>query len=198
MNKSVPEIIAEGNRELKEKELRNEFSEEDEIQNEKEANQEINTIRIIKKKIENKEDEIQKEIEDLQEKIDSKKKNLRNYKEEKKTEIEESKKRLKEYAEVLRKNNSNKKTFYFPDGKLRFRKRPPKWDYPENEEKIIEQCKKAGLEDAIQSRERVHKTRFKDKVEVKEDGEIVNPDTGDVIEGVKVSEREDHFKVDTN
>ena len=104
---------------------------------------------------------------------------------------------VRNYGELLRKENPERKTFYLDNGKLRFASRNRKWVYLDEEE-FVKICEDSGMKDVIQNKKRVHKTNFKSKVKIKDNGRVINPETNKIINGVRLEERNDYFRVNTN
>jgi len=92
---------------------------------------------------------------------------------------------LRDYAERLKKEDKDFKTKKLPFGKIQYRKQRPKWNY--DDDKLTEYAEES-MPDIIKVKKKVDKRELKKKVEVS--GEtVVNPETGEVIEGVEVQER---------
>ena len=109
--------------------------------------------------------------------------------------IENFKCLLEEYANKLKEEDEDLKTHSLPYGKLKFRKQRPKWDY--DDEKLVKGVEKAGLYDLIDVKKKVNKRDLKKQVEVA-GNKIVNPSTGEIIEGVEIVERGEKFKIKVN
>jgi len=60
---------------------------------------------------------------------------------------------------------------------------------------LLNSIKKADRDDLIKIKESVNKREFKKQVEVA-GNQVVNPETGEVIEGVEVQERGEKFSID--
>jgi hypothetical protein len=100
---------------------------------------------------------------------------------------------LTEYAMNLKEDDEDIKTYSLPFGKLKFRKQRPKWKY--HDSMLLNSIKKADRDDLIKIKESVDKREFKKQVEVA-GNQVVNPETGEVIEGVEVQERGEKFSID--
>lgn len=99
---------------------------------------------------------------------------------------------LAEYAMKQREENPKFKSMKLPYGAIRFRKQQPKYHY--NEEKLLESLKRAGKTEFIKIKEAPDKAAVKKAFAIHED-KLVDPDTGEFIEGVTVEHREDKFEV---
>lgn len=102
---------------------------------------------------------------------------------------------LAEYAETIRKENPKFKTLKLPSGRIRYKKQQPKWHYKDDE--VVEALKDAGMTDYIKVKETPSKSDIK-KAFVVSDGKVINPDTGEIVTGIEVEEREDKFEVVTD
>ncbi|KXS41408.1 MAG: Mu-like prophage host-nuclease inhibitor protein Gam [Candidatus Frackibacter sp. T328-2] len=100
---------------------------------------------------------------------------------------------LTEYAMKLKEDDEDLKTHSLPFGKLRFRKQRPKWKY--HESMLLNSLKKAGRDDLIKIKESVDKRELKKQVDVA-GSQVVDLETGEIIEGVEVQERGEKFSID--
>lgn len=106
---------------------------------------------------------------------------------------------LFEYAQQLREEDPTMKTHSLPFGKLQFRKRRPKWQY---EDELLDTVKEK-IPDAVRVKEDVDKRTLKKIVKdsgeykILDDGRVVNTDNGEFVEGLKVVDRGESFKVKT-
>ena len=101
---------------------------------------------------------------------------------------------LTEYGMKLKEDDEDIKTHSLPFGKLKFRKQRPKWKYHDSM-LLLNSLKKADRDDLIKIKESVDKRELKKQVEVA-GNQVVNPETGEVIEGVEVQERGEKFSID--
>lgn len=99
---------------------------------------------------------------------------------------------LVEYAIKKREEDPNFKTLKLPNGRIGFRKSQPKWVY--DNDKVIETLEKANLTDFIRVKKEPAKTDIKKAFDVVGD-KVINPDTGEVIEGITIEAQEDKFNV---
>lgn len=99
---------------------------------------------------------------------------------------------LVEYATNKRKENPKFKSMKLPNGRIGFRKRQPKWIY--DNEKVIETLEKAELSDFIRVTKSPSKADIKKAFEVVGD-KVVNPDTGEFLEGITVEQQDDNFNM---
>ncbi len=93
----------------------------------------------------------------------------------------------------LKEENEELKTHKLPFGKLRFRKQREKWSY--DEDKLLQAIDEAGLEDLIKVKKSVDKAELKKRLIVS-GSRVINPDTGELIEGVEIEERGEKFSID--
>lgn len=185
--KTITEIFAEANSKILNDKASNE--EMKEISNRRDVENAILEIKKIRQEIK----EASREKGYLEIELENKKDDLRT----KKEKVRKIESNVRNYGELLRKENPERKTFYFNNGKLRFASRKRKWVYPD-EKRFVKICEDFGLTDVIQNRKRVHKTKFKSKVKIKDDGNVINPETNEIIKGVKLEERNDYFGVYPN
>jgi phage host-nuclease inhibitor protein Gam len=100
---------------------------------------------------------------------------------------------LAAYAQKRRNEDPKFKSLKLPQGKIAFRKQQPKWEY--DDAKLIQSLKSSGLEDLIRIKEEPDKTAIKKRLVIS--GEFaVNPESGELIDGITVLHREDDFKVE--
>lgn len=96
------------------------------------------------------------------------------------------------FALKKRETDPKFKSMKLPNGRIRFKKQQPKWNY--DDEKVVKALKDAGLQDFIKVKESPSKTDIKKAFDV-QDGKVVVPDTGEILDGVEVIEQEDKFEV---
>lgn len=101
---------------------------------------------------------------------------------------------LAEYALKKKENDPDFKTLKLPNGKLTFRKQQPEWKLDDS--KVIESLKNAGEDDLIKVTEKPKLAEIKKKFKASK-GKAINPDTGEVIEGITVEDRPEKFGVTT-
>jgi len=161
------------------------------IDNDQKANWALRKIRHLKqKKKENKEfaeteiKAIQKEIDEVNEWLESENESLDN-------DIEYMEGMLRVYAEQLKEDDPKLKTHKLPFGQLQFRKQRDKWKY--DNDKLLEFVEK-NLKDTIKIKKKVDKRKLKKKIRVVGSKTVV-ADTGEVVEGIEVTERGEKFKV---
>lgn len=100
---------------------------------------------------------------------------------------------IEEYAREQRSRDPKWKAST-PYGKVSFRKQQPKWEY--DEKKALEVVESAGLDHFIRVKKELDKVALKAKVTVLEDGRVVEPDSGAIIEGVVVAPQPEALKVE--
>ena len=99
---------------------------------------------------------------------------------------------LTSYALNKRAEDPKFKSLKLPNGRIGFRKSQPKWVY--DNDKVIETLEKANLTDFIRVKKEPAKTDIKKAFDVVGD-KVINPDTGEVIEGITIEAQEDKFNV---
>lgn len=95
---------------------------------------------------------------------------------------------LRDYAIRQREANPKFKGESTPYGKVGFRKQSPEWLY--DDMKLLESLKSAGRDDLIRIKEEPNKAELK-KIVAVQDGRVIDPESGAIIEGVTVLMRED-------
>lgn len=100
---------------------------------------------------------------------------------------------LTEYAEELRQRDPTFKSVHLPNGRIGYRKQQPKWII--DEAVLINSLKQLGYEEYIQVKELVKKAELKKRFQVVGE-KVIDPETGELIEGAKVLEQEDVLKID--
>ncbi|MDC0763460.1 host-nuclease inhibitor Gam family protein [Brevibacillus sp. AG] len=98
------------------------------------------------------------------------------------------------FAHEQRSKDPKWKSESTPYGKVSLRKMPAKWDY--NEELALETVQSAGMDKFIRIKTELDKAILKKSVVVRDDGQVVDPETGLVIAGVTVSDQPDILKVE--
>lgn len=81
-----------------------------------------------------------------------------------------------------------------PYGKIAFRKQQPKWNY--DEQKALESIESIGLDKFIRTKKELDKAALKASVVVREDGRVVDTETGLFIDGITVTEQPEALKVE--
>ena len=106
---------------------------------------------------------------------------------------------LFEYAQQLREEDPGMKTHSLPFGKLQFRKRRPKWQYGDE---LLDTVKET-IPDAVRVKEDVDKRGLKKiikdsgRFKILDDGRVADTESGGIVEGLKVVDRGESFKVKT-
>ncbi|QTY16912.1 host-nuclease inhibitor Gam family protein [Virgibacillus pantothenticus] len=102
---------------------------------------------------------------------------------------------LSTYALQKRENDPKFKSQSLPNGRIRFVKQQPKYHY--EDDMLLESLKKLERSDLIKVKEAPNKEALK-KEFIPHDGKLIDPETGEVLEGVTIEEREETFKVEVN
>ena len=95
---------------------------------------------------------------------------------------------LSSFALKQREIDPNWKKTSTPYGTVKFRKQQPKWHY--DDAKLLESLKSAGRIDLIRTKEEPNKADLK-KIAKVVGGQVVEPESGAVLEGVMVEEQDD-------
>lgn len=99
---------------------------------------------------------------------------------------------LTSYALNKKAEDPKFKSLKLPNGRIGFRKSQPKWVY--DNDKVIETLEKANLSDFIRVTKAPSKADIKKAFEIVGD-KVVNPDTGEVIEGIEIEPQDDKFNL---
>ena len=164
------------------------------IDNDQKANWALRKIRHLKNKKDENEEFAETEIEAIQKEIDEVNSWLELENSSLSKDIEYLELKLKYYALDLKDDAPELKTHKLPFGQLQFRKQGKKWEY--DNDKLLKFAEK-NLKNAVKVKKRVDKRKLKQKIKVVGDKAVVS-DTGEVIEGIKVIERGEKFKVKTD
>src|SRR5690625_439582 len=97
---------------------------------------------------------------------------------------------LAQYAADKKAEDPKFKSLKLPNGNFGFRKRQPKWNY--DNEKVVQALEKAEMNDLIRVKKEPAKADIKKAFAVN-DGQVINPQTGEVIEGITIEEQADSF-----
>lgn len=117
---------------------------------------------------------------------------FKQIKEQKQNQIEHLQSMLAEYAIKQREKDPKFKSLKLPNGRFGFRKRPDKWNY--DDEKLLESLKQSEMTDLIKVEEKVNKRDLRKVLEVV-NGKVLNPETGEFIDGVSIEEQGESFNV---
>lgn len=99
---------------------------------------------------------------------------------------------LAKYAMDKREQDPKFKSLKLPNGNIGFRKKPKKWNY--QDDILLETLKQNQLTDFIRVKEQPDKSQIKKAFEVVGD-KVINPETGEVLEGITVEDQEEDFSV---
>lgn len=99
---------------------------------------------------------------------------------------------ITEYAIKKREENPEFKSIKLPSGRFGFRKAQPKWNY--DDEKVVNALESNGLTSFVRVKKAPIKADIKKAFAVN-NGQVVNPSTGEIVEGITVTEQEDNFNV---
>lgn len=97
------------------------------------------------------------------------------------------------YAVKKREEDPKFKSQKLPNGRIKFVKKQPKLNY--DNQAVIEYLKNNERTDLIRVKEEPSKSDIKKAFVINED-KLIDPDTGEVVEGVTVEHLEDEFKVE--
>jgi uncharacterized membrane protein len=98
---------------------------------------------------------------------------------------------LMKYAADRRKDDPKFKSLKLPNGKFGFRKSQPKFHYEDHQ--LLESLKASGKTDLIKVKESPDKATIKKKYTVHGDS-LIDPDSGEILQGVNIEHRDDAFK----
>lgn len=98
---------------------------------------------------------------------------------------------LAQYAIVRRNADPKFKSLGLPNGRIRFKKQQPAFHYVDD--RLVKALKAQGRTDLIKVKESPDKTELK-KQFTRNGDKLFNPDTGEVLDGVTVKERDDKFE----
>ncbi len=129
-------------------------------------------------------EEINEEIEEIKAWLDKENKKLQGN-------IDFMKNKLHNYALDLKDDNPDLKTHNLPFGALTFRKQRPKWKY--DDEKLVKFVE-SNLDDVLKVKKKVNKRELKKKAKIV-GKRAINEETGEVINGVRIIQRPEKFKV---
>lgn len=93
---------------------------------------------------------------------------------------------IEQYAAEQRESDPDFKKATTPYGAVQFRKQPAKWNY--DDATLLESLKSNGLTDLIRIKEEPDKATLKKRAQV-QNGQVIDPETGAIIEGVTVEEQ---------
>ncbi|GEN87212.1 host-nuclease inhibitor Gam family protein [Oceanobacillus sojae] len=99
------------------------------------------------------------------------------------------------YAIKKREEDPKFKSQKLPNGRIKFVKKQPKLNY--DDKAIVEYLKNNERTDLIRVKEEPSISDIKKEFVINED-KLIDPDTGEVIDGVTVEHLEDEFKVEVN
>ena len=99
------------------------------------------------------------------------------------------------YALKKRKKDPEFKSQKLPNGRIKFVKKQPKLNY--DDQAVVDYLKKNERVDLIRIKEEPSKSEIKKAFVINED-KLIDPDTGEVVDGVTVEYLEDEFKVEVD
>lgn len=102
---------------------------------------------------------------------------------------------LAEYLNNKRKEDPEIKSITLPTGNVGFRKRQPKWIY--NDEVLLESLESENMNDLIRVKKEINKKTIRKEFKVV-NGNVINPETGQVIEGIQVVQQGESLNVRLN
>jgi len=151
----------------------------------------LRKIKHLKEKQTKNEELAESEIEEIQKEIDEVNKWLDEENDKLQKSIDFFESVLYFYALELKKENPKLKTHKLPFGQLQFRKKRPKWNY---DDKKLLNFITSNYGELVKIKESVDKRKLKQVTKVVGD-KVVVKDTGEIVEGVEVLERDEEFQV---
>ena len=161
------------------------------IDNKGKANWALRKIRHLKKKQSENDKLADSEISKLKYEINEVKDWLNSENDSLQKSIDYFKNLLKGYALSIKEEDPEFKTMKLPFGELQFRKRRDKWNY--DEKKLLEFAKD-NIQTSVKVVEKVDKRKLK-KLVKKVGNKVIIKDTGEIVEGISIEERNEKFKV---
>ena len=146
----------------------------------------LQKIKELKEKKQEKEELAEERIYQIEQWLKEETNKLNN-------QIENFEAMLAEYADKLKEQDPDFKTKSLPFGKIQYRKQRAKWQY--DNEKLTEYAEK-NIPKAVKTKKKVDKRELKKLVEVAGD-KVVHPETGEIVEGIKVQERGEKLYIKT-
>jgi phage/plasmid-associated DNA primase len=151
----------------------------------------LRKIKHLKQKQQKNEKLAEAEIEDIQKEIDEVQEWLDKENEKYQNSIDYFESLLYFYTLELRKEDPELKTHKLPFGKLQFRSKRPKWNYDNS--KLLDFVS-TNYREFVKVKESVDKRKLKQMTEVV-GNKVVVKNTGEIVEGVEVVERNEKFQV---
>ncbi|MEF3330601.1 host-nuclease inhibitor Gam family protein [Oceanobacillus oncorhynchi] len=102
---------------------------------------------------------------------------------------------LAHYAVKKREKDPKFKSQKLPNGRIKFVKKQPKFNY--KDESVVKYLEESEREDLLKVTKEPKKAEIKKAFVIKED-KLIDPDTGEVVDGVTVEHLEDEFKVEVS
>ena len=102
---------------------------------------------------------------------------------------------LSAYALEKRDEDPKFKSLKLPNGSIRFKKQQPAFKY--DNAALLDYLKKSEETDLIRIKEEPNKSAIK-KLFIVQDDSLINPNTGEIVEGVTIEKRDDKFEVVIN
>lgn len=88
--------------------------------------------------------------------------------------------------------NTEQKRVKLPSGSVHIRKQQPKWVY--NDDAVLKSLESSKMDEFIRIKKEVNKAELRKNVEVV-GNKVVNKETGEVIDGIEIVEREEKLNV---
>jgi len=102
---------------------------------------------------------------------------------------------LAEFLQNKRKEDPKFKSITLPNGNVGFRRKQSKWIY--NDDVVLKTLESENMNDFIKVEKKLDKRLIKKAFEVAGD-KVINPDTGEVIEGIEIVEQGESLNVRLN
>ncbi len=102
---------------------------------------------------------------------------------------------LGEYVNMKREEDSKFKSITLPSGNVGLRANQKKWIY--KDDVVLKALEQAKLDDFIKTEKKLNKQQIKKAFEVSDD-KVINPDTGEVIEGIEIVDQGESLNVRLN
>jgi len=100
------------------------------------------------------------------------------------------------FASVPHKVTKTQESYQLPSGKLVFKKQAP--DYQRDEAAVLDWARASENYEIIKVKESLDWAGLKKRLKTTENGEVVDAETGEVVPGIKVVDREPVFQVSIN
>ena len=157
------------------------------VDDDSKANWALGKIGELKDELESSQKLAEKEIDKVERWLAKEEKRIGN-------EIDFFEDLLFKYALRLKNKDPKFRTKSLPNGAIKFRKQRDKWVY--DDEKLLNYLEKSEMHDLIRINKEPKKNKLREKFDISQGDKLINPETGEIVDGITIEERGDKFSTE--